>query len=277
MKDQPNSGMLSMFASFKTGSEDPSKVNLSRCENDFLSDKLSLIYGHPESFATEIGKKVLENNEQRIFVFISDEVGFNIWGPEFRPLMSNIPGSIRVFSEVNAPMLCLSATVGKNDQQKVMDDMGMNNRIVEIIEQNPVMPHLFVAKLRRPSNQKGFSEEGGLKDILLNLFLNEFLSDPANSRKAVIFCASEEDLINVYEFIEQKVGDRFKNMKTRPWVQYHGSAGEKTLKWIHHRMKCGDEDLEIKLFVSTYKLVMGVDIKELDLAIFIRYCILYFK
>ena len=77
-----------------------------------MSDRLSLIYGHPESFNTEIGKKILEVNEKRIFVYVTDEVGFNIWGNHFRPLMSSIPGSIRVFTASNAPMLCMSATVG---------------------------------------------------------------------------------------------------------------------------------------------------------------------
>jgi hypothetical protein len=38
-----------------------------------------------------------------------------VWGPTFRPLMSSVPGSIRVFSTENAPMLCMSATVGKSD------------------------------------------------------------------------------------------------------------------------------------------------------------------
>ena len=250
----------------------PSKVSLSKCEGDFLSDKLALIYGHPESFATEIGKKVLESNEDRISVFICDEVGFNIWGPGFRPLMSNIPASIRVFSTMSAPMLCMSATVGKSEQQKVLEDTGMKIRNFEIIEQNPVMPHVFVSKVRRPSNQKGFLEPGGLKDILWDLFLKEFISDARNSRRAIIFCYNEEDLINVYECIENMAGGMFENMKTRPWVQYHGSTGEKTIKWIHHRIKNGEGDLEIKLFICTYKLIMGVDIKKLDLAIFIRYC-----
>ena len=270
LKDQPNSGMLSMFGSCKTGSGNRSKVSLSKCEGDFLSDKLALIYGHPESFATEIGKKVLESNEDRISVFICDEIGFNIWGPDFRPLMSNIPASIRVFSTMSAPMLCMSATVGKSEQQKVLEDSGMKIRNFEIIEQNPVMPHVFVSKVRRPSNQKGFLEPGGLKDILWDLFLKEFISDARNSRRAIIFCYNEEDLINVYECIENMAGDKFENMKTRPWVQYHGSTGEKTINWIHHRIKCGEGDLEIKLFICTYKLVMGVDIKKLDLAIFIR-------
>ena len=89
-------------------------------------------------------------------------------------------------------------------------------------------------------------------------------------RKENIFSTS--DLINVYECIENMAGDKFENMKTRPWVQYHGSTGEKTIKWIHHRIKNGEGDLEIKLFIFTYKLIMGVDIKKLDLAIFIRYC-----
>lgn len=268
---QENSGMLSMYGSCKSGPMDGNKVKLSRGESDFLTDDLSLIFGHAESFTTEIGKKVLEANEDRIFLFAADEVGFNVWGPNFRPLMSSVPGSIRVFSTENAPMLCMSATVGKSDQAKVLEDMGMTNRKHLIIDKNPVMPHVFVSKLRRPSNQKGFDEAGGLKDILCSLYLEEFLRDPLECRKAVIFCKNEEDLISVYEFIEDAVGDKFKNLKTRPWIQYHGSLGKNTLKWIHHRIQTTDKTLEIKLYISTYKIIMGVDVKDIDLAIFVRY------
>ena len=183
--------------------------------------------------------------------------------------MSNIPASIRVFSYSNAPMLCMSATVGKSEQLKIIEDMGMKNRSFEIIDFTPVMPQVFLSKIRRPSNQKGFYEAGGLKEILCALFLDEFLTDPMNSRKFVVFCHNEEDLIQLYECVELIIGDQFKNMKTRPWVQYHGSLGEKTLKWIHKRLSSAG-DLEVKLLISTYKLVMGVDIKHLDLAIFIR-------
>ena len=272
IKDDPNSGMISMYGSCQTGgSSEKDKGMLSKSENEFLSGQISYIYGHPESFTTEIGKKILETNENRISVFVCDEVGFNIWGDTFRILMSSVPGSIRVFSASNAPMICMSATIGKAEQCKILEELGMKHRKFEIIENNPIMPNLFLSKLTRPSNQKGFYEPaGGLKDILCDLYLKEFISDPLNSRKAIIFCKNESDLINVYEYLDLKLGKQFTNMKTRPWVQYHGSTGEKTLQWIHHRLKSSDKELEVKLVVATYKIVMGVDLKDFDLAIFIR-------
>ena len=268
LKDQPKAGMLSMSGSCQTGASDKNKVSLSKSESEFMSGSLSHVYGHPESFATEIGKKILETQEGRIAVFICDEVGFNVWGIEFRPLMSTVPGAIRVFSDSNAPMLCMSATVGKSEQIKIMNDLGMTNREVLIIEQNPVMNNLFLAKVKRPSNQKGFYESGGLKDILSDLYLNEFILDPEKSRKAIIFCKNEEDLIKVYEYLELEIGNQHLNMKNRPWVQYHASTGEKTLTWIHKRLK--GTGSEVKLLISTYKLIMGVDLKDFDLAIFLR-------
>lgn len=265
ISDGENCGMLSMQGSLKTGSRDL------KCDKDIHTDSLSLIYGHPESFATETGRTILESNEDRIFVFVTDELGFNVWGESFRLLMSTVPASIRVFSEVNAPMLCMSATVGKSEQEKVLEDMGMKNRNFSIIDKNPVMPHWFLSKLKRPSNQKSFTEAGGLKDLLCDLFSDEFVTDPQNSRKAIIFCKSEEDLVKVCEYIEQEIGEKFRNLKVRPWIQYHGSTGENTLRWIHHRIKSAEKDHEIKLYISTYKLVMGVDIPNVDVAIFIRF------
>ena len=136
LKDTPNAGMISMYGRGTLSEND--KENVSYDENKFLSDKLSYIYGHPESFATEICRNILEANEDRIYVFICDEVGFNVWGPDFRILMSSVPGSIRVFSSSNAPMLCMSATIGKADQMKVKEDLGMVHRKCEVIECNPV-------------------------------------------------------------------------------------------------------------------------------------------
>lgn len=266
IRDQENSGMLSMYGGYKTGRKDLEAASSS--EENFLSEKLTLIYGHPESYTTEIGKNVLESNEERICLYATDEVGFNIWGPDFRILMSSVPGSIRAFSP-SAPLICMSATIGKIEQKKIMEDLGMTNRLLKIIDYNPVPNHILISKLKRPSNQKPFYDEGGLKDVLCDLYLSEFISDPENSRKAVIFCKSEEDLVSVYEFIEERIGDKFKNMKTRSWVQYHSSLGNNTLKWIHQRMEAADGK-EVRLFIATYKLVMGVDIKDLDLAIFIR-------
>ena len=127
-----------------------------------------------------------------------------------------------------------------------------------------------MTKIKRPSNQTGFDEEGGLGEILGSLYLQEFVSDPVKCRKALIFCKNEEDLVQIYQFVEGKIGSQFLNMKTRPWIQYHSSLGERTLKWIHKRMEISGVD-EIKLILTTYKLVMGVDLQNVDLAIFVRF------
>ena len=42
------------------------------------------------------------------------------------------------------------------------------------------------------------------------------------------------------------------------------------LGWILHRINSAEKDHEVKLYLSTYKLVMGVDIPNVDLAVFIR-------
>ena len=267
---QENSGIVSMYGACTISSEERMKQSLSKSEAEdvLMSDRLNLIYGHPESFTTEMGKNILESNESRICLFATDEVGFNIWGPDFRIFMSTVPGSIRAFAP-SAPMLCMSATVGKSEQAKILGELGMLNREHRVIASNPIKGHHLVTKLKRPSNQTGFNEEGGLGEMLVKLCLGEFVSDPVNCRKTVIFCKNEEDLVQIYEFIEGKIGSVFQNMKSRPWVQYHSSLGERTLKWIHKRLEKSEGE-EIRLILSTYKLVMGVDLQDVDLAIFVR-------
>ena len=86
IRDQERSGMLSMYGGCKTRSDGEAKVALSKCESDFLSDKITLIYGHPESFATEMGGNILETNEFRICLYTTDEVGFFNMGPRLQTL-----------------------------------------------------------------------------------------------------------------------------------------------------------------------------------------------
>ena len=64
------------------------------------------------------------------FVFmLQTRWAFLIWGPDFRLLMSSVPGSIRAFSP-SAPLICMSATVGKLEQKKIIDDLGITNLLV---------------------------------------------------------------------------------------------------------------------------------------------------
>ena len=118
----------------------------------------------------------------------------------------------------------------QQEEKKIMEDLGMINRSSEVIASSPVLEHLFLGKLRRPSNQRGFYEQGGLKEILDTLYLDEFFNDPVNCRRTIFFCKSEDDIVQIYEYVEQKIVQNFPTMKKRPWVQYHSSTGEKTLK-----------------------------------------------
>ena len=43
--------------------------------------------------------------------------------------------------------------------------------------------------------------------------------DLENSHRCALFCKNEEDLVNIHEVIDVKIGDRFPNLKTRPWLQ----------------------------------------------------------
>ena len=88
IQERPGCGMLTMHGKLRMGLNMESK-------NEYSStSSINYLYGHAESFATSLSKEILETNEHRIFLFIADEVGFNIWGPEFRVLTSKVPGSL---------------------------------------------------------------------------------------------------------------------------------------------------------------------------------------
>ena len=267
MQERLGCGMLTMQGKLRMGLD---KKTESECS---LPSSIDYLYGHAESFATSLGKEILESNEHRIFLFVADEVGFNIWGPEFRVLTSKVPGSIRVFSPL-APMLCISATIGKEEQLKTLNDFGMFNRDHLVIDYNPIKDFQLLMKYRRPSNQTAFNENGGLGDLLQELYLNEFIEAPEDCSRAIFFCKNEEDIVHIYQYIESKIGDRYQNYKTRPWIQYHSSLGEQTLTWVQKRMEVTKGE-DLKLIISTYKLVMGVNLQNFDLAIFLRYLLIF--
>ena len=104
--------------------------------------------------------------------------------------------------------------------------------------------------------------------------MNEFIEAPEDCSRTIFFCKNDEDIVHIYQYIESKLGDRYQNYKTRPWIQYHSSLGEQTLSWVQKRMEVTKGE-DLKLIISTYKLVMGVNLQNFDLAIFLRYLLIF--
>ena len=153
-------------------------------------DQISHIMAHPESFCTAVGKNLLRKHKDRICVHIVDEVHCAFDWDNFRE--QPLPGTNRIFSISGTPMVALSASLRVPEQtDKVKDFLGMNGRSSVLIKRTPVLDHIFVNVVKRPSNKTDFFEEGGLSTLLNELCLDTFKADPLNSIRIIIYCQSD--------------------------------------------------------------------------------------
>ena len=81
-------------------------------------------------------------------------------------------------------------------------------------------------------------------------------------KNAIVFCRSELHQIDICEYLKEKLPDFSPDIA--PYVMNHANIGKVTAKNILERRN------EISLFVSTTKMLMGVDLEKIDIIIFVR-------
>jgi len=264
-------GMLSMTGRVKVGSEDDLEIDVDKPEESFFDGTLKRIYGHPRSFTSKLGQKILEVNQDRIVLHASDELAQYLWGSEFRKVeLQVVPGSNRIFAVENSPFLAMTATL-KNPEEIIEAKklLGMDERDCAIIDCSPVKLNPFYSTLLRPSNKTSFYDTKGLCVLLRYLFLDAFIRDPLSQPTCLIYGREEKVLGETYAFLQSKMEKDYPKNRTRPFVQYHGATDDFTLDALHKRIT-SPGDHPIKLFLATDKLIMGVDIQDIEVIIFIR-------
>ena len=76
------------------------------------------------------------------------------------------------------------------------------------------------------------------------------------------FCRTDTQVIEVFNFLQESLPS-FKNVADSPFVMQSSSVGPVTQSRIDHRT-------DIKLYISTSKMLMGVDIPGISVVIFLR-------
>ena len=173
------------------------------------------------------------------------------------------------------PVIVMSATLNDEDCDDVKKCLGIRKNIVTI-KQSPILSNIKFVTIERPSNQKGSGiteddngdvlVEDGLLEPIMNTFLARFCDDIDNNiepKTAIIFSENTNDLIKVQNYLYLRLGDQGRN---KPWVLITSDTGHVTKK----RMRLRSQKGEIRLYLCTSVLIMGVDFARIDIVLICR-------
>ena len=189
--------------------------------------------------------------------------------------MKTLCGLLQIFAVEGAPTLCMTATATDQDVKEIKECHGLKDDEIVLLRASPVEDHVKFQTVRRPPNGVGFdgdfsasgSFRPGLCHLLCRLYLDRFISDIRNCvppKKAIIFFRTEMQLLAVYEHLLEMLPQFDGRNKSIPFVMSHAAVGEATDQNIIERKN------EIKLFLTTQKMLMGIDLDDIQVVIFVR-------
>ena len=245
-------------------------------EEDILSGKFARIVMHPESL--KIGKVEmmmlkLKQRQQVLGAFIDE---FHTILPKhwasFRPGMEEETARLRVFLRKGAPTGALSATSTRAEIDATVLILGLREKPV-ILAECPLQEHYKFVMLKRPSDNYGFEGfidknnkfHAGLLEQLKVVYLDEYINSISENREpkhGIIFFRTESQLILVLNFLRQSLS--VSNVNTAPFVSLVASTPQVTELVIRKRGG------SISLFLTTQKMLMGLNIPKLQICIFVK-------
>ena len=189
--------------------------------------------------------------------------------------MKSLCGLLQIFAVEGAPTLSMTATATEENMKEMKDCLGLSDDKVVVLQASPVQGHVKFQTVRRPPNGVGYDGDfdsvgrfkPGLGPVLNILYLERFVSDVkagSDPKKAIIFFRTEYQMLAAYEYLLEQLPEFEGNNKQIPFVMNHGAVGEATDRNIVERKD------DIKLFLSTSKMIMGVDLKDIQIVIFVR-------
>ena len=189
--------------------------------------------------------------------------------------MKSLCGLMRIFAVKKAPVLAMTATANDEDLDEMKESLGLKADQIVVLRASPVQEHVKFETVRRPPNGTGFEGEflssgsfrPGLCQLLNTVYLERFISDIRTNKepkKAMIFFRTETQLMDTFEYLLEQLPEFDGDNKSIPFVMSHGAVGEATDKNIIERKD------EIKLFLTTTKMLMGVDLTDIQIIIFVR-------
>ena len=144
-----------------------------------------------------------------------------------------------------------------------------------ILTASPIQAHIKFSIIRRPSNNYGLEgtitkkgvKNPGLLDLLDRVLLRKYVEDlrvGAEPKKAIIFCRGNGLLGSIYSHLMNLTEHKFKDCRDVPFVMNHSSLLPPTEKVI------ADRASEISLYLSSNKMLLGIDLPDIDIVVFLR-------
>ena len=236
---------------------------------DAVGGKYSVVIGHPESFATPLGRRLLTalQRNSNLALTVIDEFHLNTHWEAFRPEMMRQSTGLRAYACRGAPVLVMTATAGKTELNAVTRALGLETPPL-MLTANPIQPHIKISVIKRPSNAFGLSgKEGkpGLWALLQEIYFTPMLTDLNEGRKpkrAIIFFRGMRQMIGLYSHLRGMTG--YSTAADAFFVTVHSDVRPATEETILNRRE------EILVFLSTNKMLLGLDLKGIDIVIFIQ-------
>ena len=190
-----------------------------------------------------------------------------------RPEMKSVTARLRVFSLPGAPVVAMSATATDLEVSGMIKNLGLRQKPV-ILRASPVQAHHKFVTVKRPANtcdpegkqDKFGKEKPGLIQLLNRIYLAKYIENMKQNlpvKKGLILFRTEKHMMEVFEYVKEQLPG-YDDMTTIPFTMNHGGLGPATIKNIIARKN------EISLFLATSKMLMGIDIEEISVIIFVR-------
>ena len=188
---------------------------LSSIEEEVLSGSFPVIIGHPESWGSDRGQKLLRNlqSQEMIQLNFVDEMhqGLDDHWKKIRPEMKTLTGRLRIFAVRDSPTVAMTATATDVEVAAIIKNLGFRTAPA-ILKASPVQPHIKFVKLIRPSNNCGSygrvdkwgNEHPGLISLLRRLYLDKFISNTRlglPTAKALMMFRTESDMFDVNDLV----------------------------------------------------------------------------
>ena len=258
--------------------EDEDGASLSCNLQDLLNGSYPVLFGHPESFDSKLGQHILRQLQKldRLILICIDEFhqgGEGHWST-FRPTMMKGSAGLRLYGVKNCPTLAMTATATTEEINEVVTALGLRSCPV-ILSSSPVQSHIKISAVRRPSNNFGLDgstntkgeRNPGLMDLLRRVYIDKYLEDLENGetpKKCIIFCRGNGVLGAIYSRLMELTSYRYRDCRDSPFVMNHSSLLPPTEKVLAERAG------EISLYLASNKMLLGIDLADIDLVIFLR-------
>ena len=194
-----------------------------------------------------------------------------------RPGMLRKVLNVKIHATPASPVAAFTATITEDEVKTVQGLVGRNRQLL-VIGDGPIMSHHKIVMIRRPSSQVhllGSSTargtfQPGLLHLLRVLLLDRFVSCVrggrpfGNFKRAIIFFRCTRVMGEVNSWLMSQTG--YKSYIDAPFVMTHSKLSKSDEAVLQCRIKSGD----ILLFLTTSRLLLGVNIPGVNLVVMVR-------